>query len=549
MKTKALFGIFGALIIAMLSFPVPTCLAGSTWDVTIDGEPDLCKIIDDTHGIVSTNSSIYGIDLTSGAVSWEIKDWTCKSARHFGAIPNTTLAVSINVVVNEVRNTMTKALDVFKHNEIGVIDYATGDMLWAKDTIDFLSCVGFTLLPKGNALMLCVRDSSDNYWMLSVDVKTGNVIWENKDFFGGDKPETFYMPDSDRMIDGNQAPVFDSDTTMIALYRKNQLQKWNLSTGEMIWQSPLETKSLPVLADGIMPMMLTPDGAELWVPCKKSLQTVSTIDGRVKWSVAPEFKGEVLQIIPLENQIIVKGGPKADGKGGGAFITLIDRATGERVWKEDFKKLRIPKVSPALLSGDSIYVYSNKNIFGISLADGGYAELAKDLDFEGGEKPEYFGKLNDNYLMISAQNMMMLSPTLQPVYHSYNKAPGTSFFLKALSITAQIAINTVSAMYFSIPIYSGGGYTLFMYPALRFGWPKYGNSISSDDHMFVLTKVEYDEGDKQIEGWGIKAISKADGSVDFQTMIGDKSPEYDVAPSGKAMMYLGADNTVCYRSM
>ncbi|MCK5125990.1 MAG: PQQ-binding-like beta-propeller repeat protein [candidate division Zixibacteria bacterium] len=527
----------------------PKCRADDGWQLNLDSPAIMCKIVDSTRGIISTSSSLAGVNLHTGQVDWTIKDWYCKSPQHIGLIPNTHLAVAMKAVTTQKRNSMSGAVDVFHHNEVSIIDIERGTTVWSKDTLTFLSCVGYSLSPQGNALLMCVRDSSKNFWMMSVDIATGDVIWENREFFDGRKPKTFLSPGADRTIDGNQPPVFDTDTTMITIYRKNQLRKWSILTGKMLWESDLNTKGVPYIAKGITPIMLSPDRNEIWVPCKKGLQTVSVHDGSVKWSVNAKLPGLVKQIIPLEKELLIIGGPNNEGKDGRAFITLLNQDTGERVWEKDFRKLRGLKTSPALLIGDSVYIYSDKKVFTVALADGSYREVAKDLKFEGGEAPKSFSIRDGNFLLISAQNMMMLDPSCQVIYHSYHKAPGTAFFLKALAFTAQVALNTVSAMYFSVPIYSGGGYTWFIYPALNFGLPKYGNSTSAENHMFVLCKVEANSGSASQEGWGMAKINKSTGHIDSRLIIGNKNPEYDIAPAGDAIMYLGKDESVIYKQM
>ena len=548
MNRKLSWGIItGALILAL-------CLttagrADDGWTLKFDSDAIMCKIVDSARGITSTTTALSGIDLKTGTLAWTIGDWHCNSPQHIGIIPNTPLAVILKVIRTEKRNSMSGAIDVTIHNEIGVVDIDKGIKIWSKDTLDIYSCVGYTLLPRGDALLLCARDSANDFRMLTVEAQTGNVIWENREFFGGHDPETFYSPGSDRMIDGNQAPVFDTDSTMITIYRKNELRKWNVLTGKMIWQSDLDTDGTPSIADGYTPIMLSPDRTEAWVPCGKGLQTISVIDGSVKWPLKVDLPGLAKQIIPMEQTLLIIGGPNADNKGGRPYITMIDRATGERTWEKDFKKFRGPKVSPGLLSDDSVYIYFGNKMYAVALADGSYAEIAKDLKFEGGEYPESFTRRGGNYLLLSAQNMMMLDPSFNIVYRTYNKAPGTAFFLKALAFTAQVALNTVSAMYFSVPLYSGGGYTWFVYPALNFGLPKYGNSTSGEHHMFVLTKVEENSGDKPREGWGIAKINKSTGHIDNQVIIGEKNPEYDIAPTGDAIMYIGDDDGIVYRSI
>ncbi len=549
MKKRISVALIIVFVFNTILYGVTPVQSNEDWKLNFDDSPLMCKIIDDKIGIVSTKSSLNGIDLQTGQKIWTIDDWYCKSTQHLGLIPNTKMAFALKAVKNEIRNSMSGGTVVYKHNEICMIDVEQGTTIWAKDTLAFLSCVGFSLLPRGDALLLTIRDEENDFWKMAVDIASGDVIWENRDFFGDKKPKTFISPGADKMIDGNQPPLYDTDSTMITIYQKNELRKWNLLTGEMIWQSDLMTKNVPLVTEGITPIMLSPDRTEIWVPCKKGLQTVATSDGSIKWNEMVKLPGLVTQLIPTETELFIIGGPNLEGKGGRPFITCVNRATGAREWKDDFKKLKPLKTSPVLLEGDSLIVYSDKKIFTVALADGSYHEAAKDLKFEGKETPKYFGKRDGNYILISGQNMMMLDPSYNIIYHSYYKAPGTSFLLKALAFTASVAISTVSAMYFSVPIYSGGGNTWYVFPTFYFGHPKYGHSTSTEDYMFVLSKVDDQSGGKSQEDWGIKKISKANGRVDAQVMLGEKNPEYDISPTNNAIMYLSKENTVAFRTL
>ncbi|MEZ5360495.1 MAG: PQQ-binding-like beta-propeller repeat protein [Candidatus Zixiibacteriota bacterium] len=538
--------------IIFLLFSISLILTHSSargWFLESDEPVLMCRIIDSTRCVYSTENNFWAIDVRTGDIAWTLPDWNCNAPEQIGIVPGTSIILVYDIIRISERNSMTRERKIQRLNTIAAIDLKYGDMLWKSDTADFASCAGYYLLPGGKSLLMCVRNMEDTYWMRAVDLTSGAVIWENREFFEGEKPETFSARGADKNILGNQSPVFDSDSTMITMYRADGLAKWNIKTGEQLWRSELNAGCIPFRSDGYLTPLLSEDGSELWVPCDKGLQAVATIDGSLKWDTTKVFPGIVHRIVPEESGLYIIGGPKSGGGGGDQFITLLNRATGSREWEFDFLECKGGKTSPTIISDDSLYVWSNKKIYAVSKRDGSFTIIDKEIKLENGETPNYFGLRGGNYLLISSQNMIMLDHSLRQVYSLYFKPPNPKknfwqkldnalFYAGAIASIASMDLDRFATQY-----------AYAFVPGVDYGLPKYGLSVVTKDYMFVVGESDKKTAHLDEGGWGLFKINKSNGAIVSRVGLGELVPLFEVSPDGDGVLFIGAKNEIIYRKM
>ena len=536
-------GVLGLVVVSF--FLVGSVAGASHWTLPYDATITMCKIVDSNLVVVSTGTELKGVDLRSGAQLWTVPGISCRGNNDFGLIPGTPYAVATDEVVEEVRDERTHALYRKFHNRLIVLDYSTGEQKWNSDALGIYSVIGLYPLHQLGAIMVCGRDEELKYWMASVDLETGALTWENRDFFTDRDALVFRDPMADWTLDGNQLPVFDTDSTMLTLFNKRALRKWNARTGELIWESETGEKNAPTLRDGYALMILNDDHSIVYVPGDEVVHAFHTADGSSVWPDEPKLKGRVRQMELTDRGLFLKGGPGIDGKGGKHFVTMVNPQTGEELWLQPCTKFKRGKISQALVEQDTCFVYNDKRIFAVCLDDGSFTARGEELKIEGDDWEINLSRHERGFLLLSAQNLILVDPEGYPITHVRLKEPGTSFLLKAAAFTATVALNTLSAMYVQVPVYSTSTYMTYLYPTVNLmRFPQYGNSTDAPHYMYMLTNVEVDEGEEEQKGPGLAKVSKANGEIVGKIIVGDKSPMYSIDNSESLVVYVEDDTTV-----
>lgn len=320
------------------------------------------------------------------------------------------------------------------------------------------------------------------------------------------------------------------------------------TTGQLIWESEVKAKASPAPQWGFAPMMLNEAGDILYTPADKTVYAVRTSDGSLVWKKPPKLKGMVYQMRLTPSGLVVKGGPNMEGKDGKPFIQVLDIATGQPIWKKEFKKLK--EATNFVIKDNNIMVYSDKKLYSINIASGDYTELAKDLKFDGKEIPGSLRMRDDGYYLQSSNNLMLVGFDGQVKYHTYHKAPGSSLFAKIATTAVITAINAASA---------ADAYSRASAEASRYGRgearyslitsnptmsKRFKASQNAQNYTYILTNVE--AGDEK--GPGLVKVSKADGQTVNQIVLGTKEPEYELDEIENRLFFkAGKKEIECYQ--
>lgn len=494
-------------------------IAGSEplWKITFEKGIDWQKLAPTGHLIVGTDEGLFGINPENGETIWKIEELKGLDEDKFEFVPYTAYAL-----INKSKGFLGT------QNKLVLIDVENGNELWDTGEMEIQTAMGQFVLPEVSGIMVYVLDKKGKKNVFCADLKTGNIIWENKDFFKKRDPNMHQLSKTKQTIVGNQEPLFDSDETMSTFMNKKAIRKWNAKTGQLIWETEVKAKGSPALQWGFAPMILNEAGDILYTPADKTVYAVRTSDGNLLWQKPPKLDGMVYQMQLTSSGLIVKGGPNMQGKDGKPFIQVLDVSTGEPIWKKEFKKLK--EGTNFVVNGDKIVVYSDKKLYSINIADGEYTEIAKDLKFDGKEIPGSLQLRDDGYYMQSSNNLMLVGFDGNEIYHAYHKAPGSSLFAKIATTAVITAVNVGSAA----SAYSrasaqaaqyGRGearYTLITSnPTMS---KRFKASKNAENYTYILTNVEAD-GDK---GPGLVKVNKDTGKTDNQIVLGTKEPEYEM---------------------
>ena len=111
-------------------------------------------------------------------------------------------------------------------DQIVVMDYHTGEMLWYSDRYQNLSKDNVVYIPEKDAFALCLKQS-----LVFVNAKTGEELW-NTTKFTGVVGQYIYDAQDESLVMVNFKP-----TALGALFSgfKNQIVRININTGDVIW--------------------------------------------------------------------------------------------------------------------------------------------------------------------------------------------------------------------------------------------------------------------------------------------------------------------------
>jgi hypothetical protein len=437
-----------------------------------------------------------------------------------------------------------------------VLDYSSGQILWRSDSLGIYSCLGCYLVPSSNALLLCIADKDDSHWITLNDLNTGNLIWENNGFFEQCKPNLF-----EREVEvgleyktfyGNQLPVFDTDTTMITFLNRKSIRKWNILNGNLIWATPLDIKRAPAPVDYYPQMIINVQKGIIYTAGEKTLYAIDDSNGDIIWASEVNCPGQLIQMMLLEEGMLILGGKNKKSKSGSQYLFLLDARTGDVIWEQKKLQLKSQYASNFVVNDGEAIIFTKGKLYGVSIEDGSYREIAKDLKAK--EEFSWFNLSirNDNYLVQSMQNILAVDKSGGLLFKKHLEPPKASM----LPAIASFAFYLASAYALSFDVYQSGAnfyqtqYKIF--PVIYFRSPKYGHSINSVNYMYILGQVipPYAKTKGQIRDLkrnGIAKINKDTGEIEDQIMLDMKDPVYDVDEVNSILVYLKEKNEiVCY---
>lgn len=541
-----LFIIYSLLILSGLA---ANLLPDPVWKVTVDKDVEWQKFSPNDNLIVGTKENLICLDKDSGQPLWTVDNLSDIHSDYFSFIPGTPYAIAEQLIIVEERDERTSALTRHGHCILNLLDYESGRVIWTSRDLGLFSCQGNFLVRSLKALMAYGRDEQDNDIMQLVDLATGNILWRNENFFDEEKPETFSMIVTDgteKVINGNQVPLFDTEETIITYMSRKYVRRWNVGTGELLWKSEIYPFKPPVLVEGYMPMALSPDREIVYVPCRNYLFALRTIDGTKLWEEPVKLRGIPRHVEFVDNGMLVWGESDNKGKNGKPFIILLDPRSGQPLWEKPFNKLKDGLTTNFIIRDNSLLIYSDKKIFSVDINDGSYAEFARDLKFDGKESPAYMKRTDDGYFLVSSQNLMLVNGQGQKVFHTYCKAPGVSGLLKFATIVSSLAGYTLG-------YYMVAG-ALPTYAPVNYRFPRFKATVISDNYVYMLTetkptleelgKKEQYGHNKNFSKPALVKINKQTGAIVGTLFLQDKTPIYDI-DNTESKVYYARDKEIC----
>lgn len=506
---RILLGALAAICILLVPVSAETA---PLWTLSMQEDIKWFNLTETGNLVVATKSTLCGIDSDDGSEVWRMPNTEKLKEGDLELIPFTPYGL---VSLRKNKRGPNPMLIM-----VNVVD---GQEIWNTEELGLGESYGHFFLHHMNALLIYGKMATEpkDKVVMALDIETGVPLWDHRDFFGDKDPPLYRFGDPEKgkkLVFGHQFPQFDTDSTMILFITKTGLRKYNLWTGELLWEAPVKTGAPPALQEGYAPMLLSEDYGVVYTPYKKRIGAFNTKDGSRLWSEDPKFKGIVHQLELTPNGLIVRRGPNAEDKGKHE-ISMLDPATGQSLWDMPFKKIK--DGSNFILNEGRIVMAGNKKLYSIDPTTGKYTILAEDVKFDGDEKPQTLELRDGGYLLSSSQNTMLIKFEGSLAYHSYQKAPGTSFLsVVGKALVAEIINSTLSYSTTSGD-FTFSAWVQMEYPDL---YERFKASSESNRCVYQLTNIET----VAEKGPGLVKLSKDQGKVEKSIVLGSKTPVYEI---------------------
>jgi putative pyrroloquinoline-quinone binding quinoprotein len=503
-----------AAILVPLPVPAATLIAQQAspvvgadtalWTYTANDAISLQQITALGSLAIATNTGLLALAPGTGTPLWIRNDVRGLKPGDFESIPLTPYGV------------------VRSRDSLAVIDLQTGRTVWSSITTGLKKVGGWVSVAEHNLLLLYGESDRSKQALCAVGLDSGAVKWCQGALFDA-KPEAG-EPDNGHTLSGHQAPLLDTDSTMILYFSKDGPIRIHVRTGARLWQaSALKGKDVPLLSRWYAPLMLV--DSVLLVPYEQRLMAINARTGERIWDREKKLKSPIAQLAVTPLGLVVRGARPLDQENKplgmpDAFIDLIDLKTGASIWAKPFDKMKDESIARFLVTPDAVFFGDNGTFYRINLADGTYRELSS-YKFEGGEEPASLEQRGDGFLLLSEHNLMLLDQRGAPGRRVYFPAPGSSLLSKIGKGVLFVASAASQAAAADARQRHGGFTASFDYnPFIK---QRLQQSVDVGAYSFIYTR---EPGDSGREGFSLVKVRRSDLKEVERLWIDERSPDY-----------------------
>lgn len=392
-------------------------------------------------------------------------------------------------------------LVVADDKRVALVRVAGGERLWDSRDSPFKEVQGFLAVSERGYLILYGKTEESDATLIAVNAETGSQMWRNDELFDK-RPEHARGLDRPLRLIGHQAPVLDTDSTVILYISKDGPIRIHLERGELLWRaSVLRDRDVPMPRRGYAPFEVM--GGEILVPFDdKRLAALNRETGEVVWQTKLRERPGTLEVTAHG---VILGSLPLD-----KYLDMLDPASGESAWPEPLRDLK--NATNARVRDDTLYVVADGTLRAVDIPSGRSRELAE-IEFEGGERPDFVYADEDGLVLVSFHNVMRLGFDGEQRFHRFLPRPG-----RGLSGLLQQAAGTDQ--------------------------PTQPTGIS-DDHVFIFTDAPDSTGR---EGYSVVKISKATGEEEGRIWFEEKTPDYNIhSDAGIIYLYVDDREVAAYR--
>jgi outer membrane protein assembly factor BamB len=442
--------------------------------------------------IVATDSSLSGLDPTTGSALWTRPD-PVVSASDLLTIAHTPFALLAS----------KGAFELF--------DVGSGKTWWNSALLGLRILRGQVALIEQRMLLVYGQRADKGVTLMALDLESGAVRWR-QDYLFTRAPEPVGPPRDRTVLKtmlGHQPPVVDTDTTMVLYVSKEGPIKVDLRTGKLLWRAEgLWDEDPPAIIEGY-PRMVHARGV-LYVPSEKRVRAVDAENGRVLWERA-KLKSRPRQLDWTAHGLLVRA----------PHIDLLDLGTGASVWRTPFTDLE--HSTPYVVRGDRVYVAAHGAFYALGLADGTARELSR-YELRGDDQPDALEVLDSGFLVRTSQDLVVFDTSGAIRHHAFYEPPKLSALERVAFAAAAVALSYASYVGAKREAIRTGDPQLYyvVNPILK---RRYAASTKVRDYYYVLTVLRDTSGNKSP---GLVKLNVATGQEESRLQLGDRTPEYQV---------------------
>ena len=531
LRRHALLSLLALSIGTTLTAQSPAPLTADTvrWKFVATQDVTFMRLTPFGTVVVGMPDRVVALDPATGQPIWTREDVKNLSAGAFDIIPLTPYGI------------------VRSRNSVAVLDVQTGATLWDSSAVPLDDVRGYLPVLEHRMLLVYGHKKPDGRALVAMDIDSGKVRWRQHALLRSD-PE-LWETDDIHSLSGHQPPLVDSDTTLILYISKDGPFRIHAKTGQLLWRvDQLQGEDPPTLAKAYPPMAL--GETILVVPYGKKLMAVNPSDGRVVWDHHDNFKSPVSQMRLTARGVLVRGARPLDQQKKlsqpDAFLDLLDTKGGASLWPKPFMEMKHDAIAPFLVVGDTAYLGDRERLFGIALQDGAFRQVTT-YKFEGGEEPVTVeARGEQQLLLLSAHNLVLLGMRDAHQVVRYYPAPGSSFLSKlgkAALFTLSAASQAGAANQAGRPglhVTGSFDYNPFIKQRIQ------GVVRAAETYTFMYTRAADAAGR---EGFSLVRLRKADGVEAGRLWFDDRSPEYLLDVASSAVYWKRTEREIVARTM
>lgn len=619
------------------------------WEAQLSGSINWQRVTSLGYLVVGASDALYGIDNETGTVLWQDAELAGMAEESYAPIPGSpfvkfsvegdtpTVIVLDPIEGHQLFNSTKDGLVSLKNEHVLLrnsamivvgnktgnmaasmvcVDLGTGKVSWTKD--DEFGMLTALHEMKGSDFI-----ATTLFYIYRINAQTGEIVWKaslsednpmaNMGQLGGllqSMTESFLEPgavevrlitseDKTAIYGGLQVrketqSQSDPDKTMISY--SNTYTKFDLATGEMVWEKATEMKGkLGIVAFNENGMYIFPDDGS-----KSRINVLDSRTGAGLWG--KKGKGVNVKGSVLDFRFTEKGLFLATGKTDNAFLNLIDLNTGESKFKKYEKmkgQLEYVEMLPAglfyvseyeanildmatgankwsksvrkdpgmmLNDGNTCYLFSSKDksVYAVDKSTGKQQTYStQELAFDGKETATGMEMYQGQLLLSSDQNLLALNNgTIGfQVYHSAPRESGLKRALLYANAVRAAYIGGVSKMaagaygaaatqqdqVVNEAILGGISETYdqmgdagisYAQQAFAAANKRFKATAETQDFLFMLTQLP-------TKDHALVQVNKADGKTDGQVSLGkDKTPSYEVDAVLNKVYYRTSSNQI-----
>lgn len=460
--------------------------------------------------LVSTDSALRMLDLSTGDTVWTRSDLRGLTRRTLWLIPETPYAL----IHTRSREGTTAAW--------AVIDVRTGLTRWDRTALPFARIFGSVILLDRDLLMVTgVKLGGGPVAAVALSPDSGVVRWTLDSLVDSLAAPNPQDTGACFCIGATQAPLFDSDSTVILAPSPGGLVRLDTRSGRLLWTQDTIRNNTPSELEGYAP--LATDSGLLYVPFERGILALRIADGSIAWRGQRKYKGVVHQMAMLPEGLLLGITPRVGTTDTKSYLDLVDPQTGVSRWPSPLGGFS--GATAFIVANGAVHFAAGNRWYEIDVAGD---SVRREFDYDelaGGEHPYQVEFRDSLYLLISAQGLMAVDTAGNAVFHTYHAAPGASFIQQLATVVLGVVVIAASVA----AARSGGPAPVFVPVRAPVVAARVQAMSLASRYLYMYTGDPPDTSERK--GFWLTKIDKRDGSTVGWLRFKDRHPEFALDPA------------------